>query len=287
MISLGWCIARLPWSWIRAIGSGCGRLFYRFARQRRHIAEVNLALCFPDLDQAHRDALVLQNFRQVAVGAIELMVPWLNPNRDLQDRFDIIGAEHLHAALAKGRGVLLIGGHYATLDIIAQPLASLGDVDVMYRFHKNPAWEWLQTRGRGFYFDGVIERQDTRQTLRRLKQGRAIWYAADQDYGPRHSIFAPFFGIPAATIVATARFAKLNHSPVLMLRQTRDLNAMRWTLEFSPEIEDFPSGDDQADATRMNALLEDSIRRDPDQYLWLHKRFKTRPAGEPSFYRLS
>ena len=142
----------------------------------------------------------------------------------------------------------------------------------------------MQVSGRKRYFDGVIEREDTRQTLRRLKQGRAIWYAADQDYGAKHSVFAPFFGIPAATIVATARFARLNDSPVLMMTQIRDNKNMRWHITFYPVIEDFPSGDDKNDATRLNGLLEAVIREHPDQYLWLHKRFKTRPAGAPSFY---
>ena len=154
----------------------------------------------------------------------------------------------------------------------------------MYRFNKNPVWEWLQVSGRARYFDGVVEREDTRQVLKRLKQGRVIWYAADQDYGPRHSVFAPFFGIYAATIVATARFARLNDSPVLILRQWRDADTMTWHLDFSPVIENFPSGDDQADATRLNALLEERIRLAPDQYLWLHKRFKTRPDDEGDFY---
>jgi len=155
---------------------------------------------------------------------------------------------------------------------------------VMYRFNKNPAWEWLQVNGRRRYFDGVIERHDTRQTLKRLKQGRAIWYAADQDYGRKHSVFAPFFGTEAATIVATSRFARLNNSPVLFMRQSRNEQRMRWEIHFSPILEDFPSGDDLADAQRLNSLLEEQIRLQPEQYLWLHKRFKTRPEGTQPFY---
>ena len=179
---------------------------------------------------------------------------------------------------------MLVGGHYAVMDVISQPLSDFGYLDVMYRFNKNPVWEWLQVRGRKRYFDGVIEREDTRQVLRRLKNGRVIWYAADQDYGRKHSVFAPFFGVEAATIVATSRFARLNKSPVLLMRQTRDRERYGWTITFSPVVEDFPCGNDQADAQRMNALLEAEVRLHPEQYLWLHKRFKTRPEGEPSFY---
>ncbi len=284
LIGVAWVIARLPLAWIFTLGAGFGRLTYRFGRSRRMITATNIARCFPELTPAEQQTLVKQVFESVGIGALELMMPWLNPKRDLTARFDVSGKEHLDAAVALGRGVVLVGGHYAVMDVISQPIGDLGYVDVMYRFNKNPAWEWLQVQGRKRFFDGVIEREDTRQTLRRLKRGRVIWYAADQDYGRKHSVFAPFFGIPAATIVATSRFARLNNSPVLLMRQTRDRKNRRWQIHFSPVIENFPSGDDAADAKRMNNLLEEQIRLHPEQYLWLHKRFKTRPPGEPAFY---
>lgn len=283
LIGMAWCVTRLPTNTVGALGRRFGDLMYHLARARRHVTEVNIGLCFPELDSSQQQQLVRQTFQQIGIGTLELMIPWLNPGRDLLPRFTLEGVEHLRQAEAEGRGVILVGGHYATMDTIAPALSQLGTIDVMYRFNKNPAWEWLQVSGRQRYFDGVIEREDTRQTLRRLKRGRTIWYAADQDYGAKHSVFAPFFGVPAATIVATARFARLNNSPVLMMRQIRNAD-MTWTITFSPIIADFPSGDDTADATRLNRLLEAEIRHHPDQYLWLHKRFKTRPQGEPSFY---
>lgn len=283
LVGMAWLVAHLPWNWIAALGRGSGRLLYRLAPSRRSITDTNLRLCFPQMSETARKELARRVFEEVGIGALELMVPWLNPGRDLSNRFVIDGGEHLEAAHAQGRGVILIGAHYATMDIISPALASFGYIDVMYRFNKNPAWEWLQVHGRRRFFDGVIEREDTRQTLRRLKAGRVIWYAPDQDYGAKHSVFAPFFGVPAATIVATQRFARLNKSPVLLIRQTRNPD-MTWTLTFSPVVENFPSGDDVADAERMNRLLEEQIRHHPEQYLWLHKRFKTRPPGEPSLY---
>ena len=284
LVGCAWLIARLPLAWIFRLGRGLGDLTFRLGRSRRLITETNIARCFPELPQARQQQLVRDTFRAVGIGALELMIPWLNPKRDLSDRFDVIGEEHLQEAVAMGRGVILIGGHFAVMDFISQPVSEFGCIDVMYRYNKNPVWERLQVRGRKRYFDGVIEREDTRQTLKRLKQGRAIWYAADQDYGRKHSVFAAFFGVPAATIVATARFARLNDSPVLLIRQTRDEKNQRWEIYFSPIIEDFPSGDDQQDAERINKLLEEQIRLHPEQYLWLHKRFKTRPPGEPGFY---
>jgi KDO2-lipid IV(A) lauroyltransferase len=129
-----------------------------------------------------------------------------------------------------------------------------------------------------------VERSDMRQIIKRLKAGRAMWYAADQDYGPKHSVFAPFFGLATATITVSSRLAQRNNSPVLMLHQLRDIDSRTWTLRFSSVLDDFAQGDLQADATRLNQLLETSLRQVPDQYLWMHRRFKTRPNGEDSFY---
>lgn len=283
-MALGWVIARLPLSWIFKLGTYLGRLSHRFGRSRRLITQTNIRRCFPELNQAQQELRTRRVFEAVGIGALELTIPWLNPQRDLSQRFDIFGQEHLDEAVALGRGVILVGGHYAVMDMICQYFANLKYVDVMYRANKNPVWQWLQLRGRKHFFEGVIERSDTRQTLRRLKQGRAIWYAADQDYGRNHSVFAPFFGIPAATIIATSRFAKLNNSPVLLLRQTRDQANRRWQIHFSAVLDNFPSGDDSADAAHINRLLEADIRQQPEQYLWLHKRFKTRPIGEGAFY---
>jgi len=284
LIGIAWVIARLPLSWIFSLGEGIGRLAYRIGGARRRITETNIRRCFPELSAEEQDQLVQDTFAAVSLGALEMAIPWLNPKRDLSAHFTVHGKEHLDTALAQGRGAILVGGHFAVMDAICQPLKQIGNIDVMYRFNKNPAWEWLQVQGRQRFFDGVIERENIRGTLKRLKQGRAIWYAADQDYGRKHSVFAPFFNIPTATIVATSRFARLNNSPVLMMRQIRDRANMHWHIHFSPVLESFPSGDDTADATRLNQMLEDQIRQNPAQYLWMHKRFKTRPEGEAPFY---
>ena len=272
-------------SWIFAIGQAVGWLGYHLARSRRHITEVNIAKCFPQLDARQRRKLVRDNFRHTGIGAVEIALPWLNPLRDLSQHYTVEGIEHLEAAHDIGRGVVLVGAHYTTIDITSQFLSNLGFVDVMYRRNKNPVWEWLQTQGRKHHFDGVVERSDMRQIIKRLKAGRAMWYAADQDYGPKHSVFAPFFDIRTATITVSSRLAQRNDSPVLMLHQLRDIDRRTWTLRFGPVLDDFAQGDLQADATQLNQLLETSLRQTPDQYLWMHRRFKTRPNGEDSFYR--
>ena len=280
-----WVVARLPLGAVFTVGRLVGFLGYHLAKSRRHITEVNIAKCFPELPAHEQRALVRENFVHTGIGAVEIALPWLNPTRDLADRFKIEGLEHLNAAHDLGNGIVLVGAHYTTIDITSQPLGSLGFVDVMYRQNKDPVWESLQYNGRKTFFDGVVERSDMRQILKRLKQGRAMWYAADQDYGIKHSVFAPFFGIDAATITVSARLASKTKSAVLMLHQFRDLKRKTWTLKFTPMLENFPSGDDLADATRLNAMLEAEVKSVPAQYLWMHRRFKTRPAGETSFYK--
>lgn len=285
IVALGWLLARLPLSWLMRFGQALGAAAYRVARRRRHITEVNLGLCFPTLDARERRQLARQSFVHTGVTLAELTLAWLNPRRPLDHRFTVVGLEHLIDAQAQRRGVILLGGHFSCMDIVSQALAKRVTIDVMYRENKNPVWQWLQLRGRRQYFAAVIERDDTRTTLRRIKAGHTVWYAPDQDYGRKHSVFAPFFGVPTASITATARLARLNDSPVVFMSQHRDLDTLTWEICFHAPLADFPSGDDVQDATRVNRVLEAAILKHPEQYLWAHRRFKTRPPGEPSPYR--
>jgi KDO2-lipid IV(A) lauroyltransferase len=284
LVALGWIVAHLPLRVAIGLGKFLGWLALHLARGRRRIAEVNLELCFPQLRREERQALLARNFAHTGVGLVEAVIVWLNPRRPIHPRCTVTGLEHLLEAQRQGRGVLLISAHFTCIDIGSQAMSRLAELDVMYRENKNPVWEWLQVHGRRHYFDGVVERQDVRQAIRRLRNGRTLWYAADQDYGRKHSVFAPFFGIPAATITATARLAKLNGSPVLFLRQTRNLEELTWRIDIDPPLAGFPRGDDVSDAARINAQIEEAVRRHPEQYLWVHRRFKTRPAGEARPY---
>ncbi len=284
LLGCAWLVARLPLRAVIATGRAAGLLVYRLGGARRHITEVNVQLCFPELSAQAQRALARESFVHTAIGAIEIALPWLNPRRDLRERITVHGVEHLEAAAAAGRGVLLVGGHFSALDIISQGLSAAVDMDVMYRGNRNPVWEWLQVRGRRRYFDGVVERRDTRQALKRLRSGRTLWYAPDQDYGPRHSVFAPFFGVPTATITATARLARFIGSPVVFMSHFRDLDTLTWSVHFHTALDAYPSGDDVADATRINAVIEAAVREHPEQYLWMHRRFKTRPPGAEPVY---
>ena len=292
LVGVAWLISRLPCRWISSLGSFIGRIAYSLSglswasawASRRHITDTNIRLCFPELDAAAQRTLARDSFVHTAIGALELTQPWLNPGRDLRPSTQVYGLEHLAAAEATGRGVLLVGGHFSAIDIVSQGLSAAVDIDVIYRRNRNPVWEWLQVRGRSRYFGAVIEREDTRAIYRRLQAGRIIWYAADQDYGARHSVFAPFFGIEAATISATSRLAAFNRSQVVFMSNYRDLGTNTWSIHFSPALEHYPSSDVIADATRINEIIEAAVRKHPEQYLWMHRRFKTRPPGADKLY---
>ncbi|MGM0631536.1 MAG: LpxL/LpxP family Kdo(2)-lipid IV(A) lauroyl/palmitoleoyl acyltransferase [Pseudomonadota bacterium] len=280
-----WLAARLPFRWQMAIGRDIGRLSYHFARRRRQICETNIALCFPELSEDQQRRLVKDTFLSNGMGIMEIGLSWYRRPEEFMDRVTAHGVEHVEAARAQGRGVLLVSAHFCTLELIGGLTAQLFPVDITYRAHKNPLFDALMKRGREQHFGAVVERRQVRLALRRLREGHALWYAADQDYGPKHSIFAPFFNRPAATITATSRFARYNDSPVIFFAHYRTPDHQGYELYFSEPLENYPTGDDVEDATRINGLIEAAIRRHPEQYIWLHRRFKTRPEGTPDPYR--
>ncbi|MDE0348247.1 MAG: LpxL/LpxP family Kdo(2)-lipid IV(A) lauroyl/palmitoleoyl acyltransferase [Gammaproteobacteria bacterium] len=282
-VGVAWLACRLPVSWQASVGRALGRLAWHAGGRRRRIAEANIDLCFPELSERERAGLVRRTFHASGIGLMETVQAWLGPVDAVADRLECHGLEVLLEAQAEGRGVLLAGAHFLTLDLTGALLASRVPFDVVYRGHRNPVIEWLMVRGRKRHYPAVIERHDLRRAARRLREGHVVWYAADQDYGRRHSVFAPLFGEPAATVVATARLARMGGSPVVFYSHFRDEETRTWSVRFQ-RVEDFPSGDDETDAARLNRILESEIRRHPEQYLWLHRRFKTRPDGVESPY---
>ncbi len=279
-IGLAWLLVRLPPQWLFQLGAGIGWLADHVARARAHIADVNLALCFPELDAAARRELRRRTFRAYGIAFAETALAWLGPVAPLAARTRIEGLEHVRAAQARGKGVLLLGAHFSTLDLAGALLATALVLDITYRRNANPAIEWLMRHGRTRCYAGVHERSDVRAAIRSLREGRVLWYAADQDYGRRHSVFAPFFGVPAATITAATRFAAAGQAEVLFFSHFRDESPWGWRLSIQPLPSGYPTGDTVQDATTLNAHIEAQVRHDPAQYLWLHRRFKTRPAGE-------
>ena len=274
-------IASLPLRAVRWLGAALGTLLWPLARERRQITLRNLELCFPDKSAAEREQLARRNFRNTAIGFMETAKVWFSTPEQLAKHVEIEGLEHLQAAAAKGKGVLVLAFHLTDLELGAVSLARYCKLAGMYRPHADPVFEQAMRSGRERHFP-LIPRDDVRAMLRWLKQGGCVWYAADQDYGAQHSVFVPFFGIPAATITATSRFAKLSGAAVVPFTHQRTERGIKLVL--CPALETIPSADESTDATTANQFLQAWLQRYPADYLWLHRRFKTRPPGAASLY---
>lgn len=276
-------IAQLPLKLNLALGKGLGWLFYRLAKGRRQIAAANIRLCFPELDERAQSDLVKGVIRSVGISFFESAVSLWGSGWRFRRYHSITGLEHIKAAQAKGQGVLLVGCHMTTMDIAGRMLALHAKFDILYRQDPNPLLAYMLVTARERFNGQCIISVETRKLVNHLRAGRIVWYAPDQDYGIKHSIFAPFFGIPAATVPGTGRFARLGNAAVISFMHYRDENG-HYRIELGAPLENFPTGDDLEDCTRINQLIEQTIRKQPDQYLWVHRRFKTRPEGEPSVY---
>ena len=278
-IAVMWLACRLPLRWQFALGRQLGRCAFHVGGRRRAIAEANVRHCFPNLDAAARTQLAQRTFEGVGIGLFEAAYAWSRPLAPLASRVELHGLAALEEAAAQGQGVLLAGTHFSTVEIAGALLAERVSFDVIYRRNRNAVVDWAMLRGRRRRYEAVIERSHMRQVARRLQQGRIVWYAADQDFGRRHSVFAPFFGHPAATVTAGARLARMTGAAVVLMSHFRDEARQAWSVRLKP-LHGYPSGDALPDAARLNAAIETEIRRNPAQYLWLHRRFKTHPEGQ-------
>ena len=285
-LGLLWLIVRLPYRVLLALGRLVGRLMHVFMRERRDVAEVNLQLCFPQWTEERRRQVLRDNFESNGIALFEMAMAWWWPRQRLDRLAHVEGLEHLHNAAAAGQGVVLVSLHFTTLELGAALLGQRVTIDGMYREHRNPVFDLVQRRGRERHNADAraIEREDVRAMFKSLRSGRAIWYAPDQDYGRKASVFVPFFGVPAATVTATSAFARLGKAQVVPFTQTRLPDAQGYRLTVHAPLADFPCGDETADALRINQWAEQAIEQQPEQYMWVHRRFKTRPEGEARPY---
>ncbi len=283
-LALIWLLHFLPLSLLAAVGRGFGLLLYAVARDRRRVARTNLRLCFPEWTDARRRRVARLHFQAFGRAVLERGILWWGSKERIVRIVRIEGLNHWQAVA--DRPVIWLAPHFVGLDMGGTRLAAEYAAASMYSRQKNPALDRILYHGRTrFVMPRLVSRQEgLRPLVRAMREGLPFYYLPDQDFGPRDSVFVPFFGVPAATITGLSRMARLAGAVIVPV-VTRQLPGRRgYVLQFYPAWAGYPSGDAEADARRMNAFIEERVRETPEQYHWLHKRFKTRPAGEPSVY---
>lgn len=274
----------LPLHWQMAVGRGLGRIAHLMSRRDRRIADINVRLCLAGLTEQERGDLVKEHFESLGCALLETGLVWWASARRLRRLVDFEGVEHLHAALLKGRGALMLSAHFTTLEMGARALTLLGPASIMYLTPKNALIAELSRRNRGRHTVKAISSDQVRELLQSLKRNLPVWYAPDQRYEHKNGEIVPFFGQPAATNVATSRLAKISRAPVLPYFPKRKADNRGYLVQIHPPFEDFPSEDPIADTRRFHELIERYVRDHPEQYLWTYKRFK-RPGPDGDPYR--
>jgi KDO2-lipid IV(A) lauroyltransferase len=282
-VGLLWLLHFLPYGVLAAVGAGLGRLAYVAVWPRRRVCLVNLARCFPDLSERERIALAKRHFAALGRSIVERgILFWASGDR-IARLVRIVGYEHFEAAR---KPVVVFAPHFLGLDAGATRLSMENEGVSVYSRQKDAYVDRLLVRYRTRFKPVVLlSRQDgIRRAIREMRRGLPFYYLPDQDYGPRESVFVPFFGVPAATITGLSRVAHLAGASVVPAVTRMLPGGEGYELRFYPAWQDFPTDDPVADARRMNAFIEDRVREMPEQYNWVHKRFKTRPGGDAGFY---
>lgn len=277
-------LALLPPRLLLALGAAFSAAASPLLRERRHVIARNLELCFPELDARQREALRHEASREMGRMLGEFVLGWFATDRRLAGLdVTIEGLHHLEAARRQRRGVLLVGGHFSHLELCARLISRQIRIAGMYRHMDSEVFEAMVLRARLAYADAMFAKDELRATVKYLRRGGTVWYAPDQDMRGKDSVFAPFFGIPASTITATHHLARLSGAAVIPFFHCRTPRGS-YALRLEAPLEDFPGDDVVADTARVNTAIERMVREAPAQYLWAHKRFKTRPPGMPAVY---
>ena len=286
-VGLLWVLVTLlPYRLQLGLGRLIGRLLLKLLPKRRHTAERNLELAFPEMPAADREALVIKNFESTGIAIFETGIAWWWPNWRIQKIMAFTGQEFIDAAAANKRGLLLFAVHSLSLEIGARIFGQIKPGIGVYRPHNNPVMEYLQVHGRLRSNKALITKRDIRTMIKSLKKGEALWYTSDQDFGRSSAVFVPFFGVEkAATVVGASILTKAAATDVVPFVVTRNNDDSGYKLQLKAPLDNFPTGDDIQDAIVSNKVVEESIMEAPDQYMWLHRRFKTRPnKDDPSLY---
>ncbi|MBY0576032.1 MAG: lipid A biosynthesis acyltransferase [Gallionellaceae bacterium] len=285
VIFLIWLLHPLPLPLLAKLGNAFGLLLYWLAGERRSVATTNLRLCFPDLPEAQRAALAKKNFQAFARSFIERGLLWWSPPQRIQSHVHVQGLEHYAAAQAQG-AVILLAPHFVALDVGWSWLTQQGNLVSVYSNQKNRYFNEKLLAGRLRFGDSRLysRQQGLRPIVRAMRAGLPFYYLPDQDLTVKDGIFAPFFGVQAATLTAVPRLAEMTGAKIVPLITRMLPDGSGYELHFYPAWENYPTGDLAADTRHMNDFIEQRVREMPEQYFWLHKRFKTRPEGEEKFY---
>ncbi|MFP2768716.1 LpxL/LpxP family Kdo(2)-lipid IV(A) lauroyl/palmitoleoyl acyltransferase [Oceanisphaera sp. KMM 10153] len=276
-------VTLLPWRAQMVLGRALGRLSMKILKSRVRVARRNLELALPELDESARERTLKANFESVGCAVFETGMAWFWPHWRMKAITRMEGTEHVDTAVARGQGMLLLSAHFLTLELNARQFGLYRPGVGVYRPNTNPVLEYAQVQGRCRSNKYLVDRLNIKGMLKALRQGDALWYAPDHDYGSHASVFVPFFAVDtAATITGTATLARVKKTVTLPCFTLREKDGYRLLIQ--PPMAGFPVGDDVADAIASNRVIEAAIRLAPEQYMWLHRRFKTTPDGVPYRY---
>ena len=278
-------VGRLPFPWVLAIGRKIGRLFMKIGGSRVKVTRRNLELCFPEKSPEEREQLLVKNFEAIGIALLEPGVAWFSSRKRIERISRFIGWSRVLRCQDSDHGVLISCLHMTCVEMAARIASERFAFNILYRAHDNPVYEYISgvCRNRYRYKARFIPRKQVKDLLYFLRKGEIGIILPDQDMGKKRSLFVPFFGIDAATIPSTSDFAKLTDAKVATGTYCIDENN-RYVVEFSDPLPNFPTENSVQDTRRINEITEAFIRKYPEQYLWQHRRFKTRPQGEPSLY---
>jgi len=277
-------VCLLPHRVALAAGSGVGRLVHALGGKRRAIVRRNIELCFPELDRPARDELVREHFKALGMALIEMGLARWASDRHLESLTTLTGVEHLLDVLDSGRGAILLTGHFTSLELSGRVLARrIPPFDCVFRRNRSEFLTELQRSGREMSAETAIEKRDIKKMVRSLRKGRAVWYAPDQSYNRKGAEVVEFMGVPCMHTTATSTLARLGDAAVIPFFQLRNPDGT-YAVTLLPPLEDFPGDDPVADTRRYVAVLEEQIRKAPEQYFWIHRKFKDLPEGYPDYY---
>lgn len=284
-LGLLWLLVQLPYPILSRLGESLGKLSRPFLKRRERIARRNLELCFPSMTAEMRDAMIEKNFMSLGMGLFETGMAWFWPDKRVRRWFDVDGYQNLVEAQANHKGVMVVGVHFMSLELGGRVMGLCQPMMATYRPHNNALMEWVQTRGRMRSNKSMIDRRNLKGLVSELKKGEAVWFAPDQDYGRKGSTFAPFFAVAnAATTNGTYVLSRLSGASMLTVTMVRKADRSGYQLYIGKALTDYPAKDEHEAACYINKVIEREIMRAPEQYLWIHRRFKTRPPGEASLY---